>query len=344
MNHQAAKQPSQTTSDEAAAVGGPASRGPTRAIISYGILIAIIAALYLVPGMVGYYQVELLSIFVLNCLVVASYRLTTTTGDWGLHHIILMGVGGYAAALGAIHFDLPILVTLPIAGVIGGLVAYIVAIPLTRTRGFAFFIASFAIGEFIRLSWLAFTEPFGGPHGLSGIPSPSIFGIGLSDPRNFLYFMTTIVLLCLAALYRIDKSLTGSAWFAVQKDEPLCESVGIDATSARRWALTLGGFFVGIAGGLFAHRLGAIDAKNFQLTIMIYLVIWAVVGGTRTIWGSILGLAVMTLIYEGTRPLEDWRPLIFGGVLIATLLLLPNGLESQVERLLPNLRRRRGRP
>ncbi|GIK96976.1 MAG: branched-chain amino acid ABC transporter permease [Alphaproteobacteria bacterium] len=314
-----------------------------KAYLYWTLAAGALAILFAAPSFVGYYQIELLSIFVLNCLVVVSYRLTTTTGDWGLHHIIMMGVGGYAAALCSIHFGLPIILTIPIAGVAAGLIAYLIAIPLTRTRGFAFFIASFALGEFIRLSWLAFDTPFGGPRGLTGIPTGSIFGISLADPKVYFYFMLVVVALCIYVMIRINGSLTGQSWIATQKDEPLCQSVGIDVTKARRYALALGGMFVGIAGGLFAHRLGAIDAKNFQLTIMIYLVIWIVVGGARTIWGSILGLVVMTIVYEGTRPFEEWRPLIFGTVLIFSLILLPNGLESLVTKLADSTRQRRVR-
>lgn len=312
----------------------------------FKILLAFGAALalaYSIPSFVGYYSIELMSIFVLNCLIVVSYRLTTTTGDWGLHHVTMIGIGAYTAAILAIRLDASILLTLPFAGIAAAVVAYVFAIPLTRTRNFAFFIASFAISEFIRLSWLAFDAPFGGPRGLSGIPDASLFGVSLSDPKTYFYFMSTVIILCIYVLYRLNASLMGRAWMAFQRDEALCESVGIDVIKGRRMALAVGGFFAGIAGGLLAHRLGAIDAKNFQLTVMIYVVIWTIVGGSRTFWGPLLGLCVMTYVFEATRPLEEWRPMVFGSVLILSMILIPNGLESLLTKAFKHLGTRRAR-
>ena len=61
---------------------------------------------------------------------------------------------------------------------------------------------------------------------------------------------------------------------------------------------------------------------------MVYLIIWIVVGGSSTFWGPIFGLTVMTFVFEWSRPLLEWRPLLFGGILIFFLVFLPGGLES----------------
>ena len=74
--------------------------------------------------------------------------------------------------------------------------------------------------------------------------------------------------------------------------------------------------------------MGAIDPRNFDLNTMIYLIIWVVVGGTATFWGPIIGLVVVTVAFEWSRPLLEWRPLMFGAVLIFFLIFLPGGLES----------------
>ena len=70
------------------------------------------------------------------------------------------------------------------------------------------------------------------------------------------------------------------------------------------------------------------DPKNFDVTTMVYLIIWIVVGGTSTFWGPIFGLTVMSVVFEWSRPLLEWRPLLFGGILIFFLVFLPGGLES----------------
>jgi branched-chain amino acid transport system permease protein len=135
---------------------------------------------------------------------------------------------------------------------------------------------------------------------------------------------------CLAILYRIDISRTGTALKAIYADEDLSKCIGINVARYRAMAFSISAFFAGIAGVLLAHRLGAIDPKNFDVNTMVYLVIWVVVGGVGTFWGPIIGVAVMMFIGEAARPLAEWRPLLFGGILIVFLTVLPGGLDSLI--------------
>ncbi len=96
----------------------------------------------------------------------------------------------------------------------------------------------------------------------------------------------------------------------------------------RTMAFVVGAFFAGVAGALEAQYNGAIDPKLFGILNMVYLIIWVVVGGVRTFWGPLLGVAVMTVVFEATRPLEELRPALAGAILVLVLVLLPGGLES----------------
>ena len=133
--------------------------------------VGIIVALFCVaPQVVSAYRLELLTIFLINVILAQSYRLMTTTGDWTLCHYILMGVGAYATGILAKSYGVPFYLAMPLAAMITVAVSFILAVPLSRTIGFAFFIASFALGEFIRHIWLKFHYPFGGARGVNGIP------------------------------------------------------------------------------------------------------------------------------------------------------------------------------
>jgi branched-chain amino acid transport system permease protein len=244
-----------------------------------------------------------------------------------------MGVGSYAAALAAKDLGLPVWLTMPISGICAAIVALAISVPLLRTRGFGFFIASFALAELIRLFWIKLKTPFGGVRGLINVPQGEIFGYDLFDTIPFYFLALAVTTLCMWVLYRLDRSRLGATWSALHSDHALAECVGIDVTRYRRSAFAAGSFFAGIAGALLVHRMGAIDPKNFDLTTMLYLIIWVVVGGTRTFWGPIVGLIVMTAVFEMTRPLLEWRPLIFGLVLIFFLIFLPGGLADLVERV-----------
>ncbi len=291
-------------------------------------LIAVLAVAGAAPFMVRAYSTEVLILFMINLILVCSYRIPTMTGDWSLSHVVMMGVGAYATALLSKWWDLSILLTVPLSAVVAAVVGLILVTPLIRTKGFGFFIASFALGEFVRLTWVKFRDPFGGPRGMIGIPSGELGGIDFFEPVPYYFFVLVFVFFSLLVMYRIDRSRIGRTFKAIYTDSELAESVGIDVPHYRALAFATGAFFAGIAGSLLAHRLGAVDPKNFDVTTMVYLIIWIVVGGTSTFWGPIFGLTVMTFVFEWSRPLLEWRPLLFGGILIFFLVFLPGGLES----------------
>lgn len=294
------------------------------------------------PFVAKEYYVEILILFLINLILVASYRLITTTGDWSLCHVVLMGAGAYATALMAKLLGWPFWATVPLAAIVAAVIGYGMVYPLLRTKGFGFFIASFAIGEFLRLVWVKFHNPFGGPRGMINIPSASLGSITFSDAISYYFLALGITVISLAVMYRIDRSRIGNAWKAVHTDDLLAECVGINVARYRALSFVIGSFFAGLAGALLAHRLQAIDPKNFDINTMVYLIIWVVVGGTATFWGPIVGLVVLTVIFEATRPLLEWRPVLFGGALIFFLIFMPGGLESLFAKFAPFVRRSRG--
>lgn len=301
--------------------------------------LVVIAFFVFAPNLVSAYRLELMTIFLINVILAQSYRLMATTGDWTLCHYILMGVGAYATGIMAKMIGLPFYVVMPLACVVTVLVSLVLAIPLSRTVGFAFFIASFALGEFVRHVWLKFHYPFGGARGINGIPKLEIgqggewYFIDFWESRNFYYFTLIFTVLALFVLFRIDRSRLGDAWKSIYTDRELSESIGINVTRSRVLVFCVSGFFAGLAGSLLAYQIGSIDPHNFGMVEMVYLIIWCVVGGVKTFWGPLIGVLSMSIIFELTRPLAEWRPALFGLILILFLVLLPGGLETLPARL-----------
>lgn len=305
-------------------------------------LATLTAALCLAPFIAREYYVEILILLLINAILAVSYRLITTTGDWSLGHVVLMGVGAYATALIAKLLGWSFWASLPLAGFGAAAVGFVFVYPLLRTRGFGFFIGSFALAELLRLVWVKFHTPFGGPRGMIGIPTVSVGSYQFYDAIPYYFLTLAIAALSIWIMYRIDKAvLVGNVMKAVYMDEALAQSVGVNAPRCRMIAFTVGAFFAGIAGALLAHRLGAIDPHNFDINTMVYLIIWVVVGGTATFWGPLTGLVVMTAVFETTRPLLEWRPLLFGGILIVFLIFLPGGIESLLAKIPPLVARLR---
>jgi len=300
--------------------------------------VAVLVLFCFAPQAISAYRLELLTIFLINVILAQSYRLMTTTGDWTLCHYILMGVGAYATGILAKKFGVPFYFAMPFAALITVMVSFVLAVPLSRTIGFAFFIASFALGEFIRHVWLKFRDPFGGARGVNGIPKLELgqpgdwYFVDFWDSTNFYFFTLIFTVIALILLYRLDRSRLGNIWKSIYADSELCESIGIEVTRYRVMIFCVAGFFAGIAGSLLAYQIGSIDPHNFEMVEMVYLIIWVVVGGVKTFWGPLIGVLTMSLVFELSRPLHEWRPLLFGFILIVFLVYLPGGLETLLPR------------
>ncbi|MBT4019740.1 MAG: branched-chain amino acid ABC transporter permease [Alphaproteobacteria bacterium] len=302
-------------------------------MMRYLAALAVLVGFAIMPEVIGEYYVEIMILFMINLILASSFRLITTCGDWSLSHVVFMGVGAYATALLAKFLGWPFWGTVLLGGMASAVIGLAVVFPLLRTKGFGFFIGSFALGEFVRLIWVKFHFPFGGPRGMIGIPSIELSDIDFYEAIPYYYLVLLFTIACLAILYRIDLSRTGKVLKAIYADEDLSRCIGINVARYRAMAFSVSAFFAGIAGVLLAHRLGAIDPKNFDVNTMVYLVIWVVVGGVGSFWGPLIGVAVMMLVGEAARPLAEWRPLLFGGILIVFLTLLPGGLDSLMSKV-----------
>lgn len=296
-------------------------------------LLVLFVGLAALPFYLKLWQQDFMIFLFINILVAVSYRLMTLTGEWSLIHAVLWGAGGYASALLAKDAGFSVWLSIPIAGLVTAGIALLLSYPLFRTKGFYFLIGSFAAGEAIRLSWNHFNVPFGGPRGISLIPSPELWipGMGTYELWEAIpyYFLTLIVVsLCLWALYRLEHSRIGMTLHAIHWRDALAESVGVDTWRYKTLAFAVSAFFVGIAGALFTHYLGTVNPHQFEVAAMVYILVWVIVGGTHTFVGPIIGVAVLSIANEFLRDAEEWRPLIYGCILIMAMRFLPDGLES----------------
>ncbi|PWE34422.1 branched-chain amino acid ABC transporter permease [Maritimibacter sp. 55A14] len=293
------------------------------------------------PHVLSFSQQEILAYLVFNVLLVASYRLLTLTGEWSLGHVVIMGVGAYGSALYTKHFGVPVPVSMLLGAGTAALIAMVLSYPLFRMKGFYFLIGSFAAGEIIRLLWKRYREPFGGPKGLKRIdPMPDIdigiWSFDFFEPVSYYYFALAVVAVCLWIMWRIERSPVGLTFHAVHWQDNLAESAGVNVRAYRTLAFVIASGFAGLSGALMAHYIGTINPTSFDVEQMVFVLTWAIVGGTATFYGPILGCVVLTILNEivlREMGFEQMRPMIYGLVMILSVLFLPKGLESIVQRL-----------
>ena len=301
---------------------------------------AFVGLLLLLPFGLSFSQQEILVFLTINILVVSSYRLLTLTGEWSLGHVVMMGVGAYGSALLTKELGVPVPISMVLGALTAALVAYGLSFPLLRMKGFYFLIGSFAAGEIIRLLWKRFRDPFGGPKGIKQIdPMPDfdivIWQFDFFEPVSYYYFSLAVVGLCLWIMWRIERSPVGLTFHAVHWQDRLAEAAGINVRSYRTMAFVVASGFSGLAGALLAHYIGTVNPNSFDIEQMIFVLTWAIVGGTSTFRGPILGCVVLTVLNEIVLReigLEQGRPFVYGLVLILSVLFLPKGLEGLIEK------------
>ena len=306
-------------------------------VLIWPVIFLLLVAL---PHGLSFSQQETLVFLTINILLVSSYRLLTLTGEWSLGHVVIMGVGAYASALYTKEFGVWVPISMLLGGLTAALLAVLLSFPLFRMKGFYFLIGSFAAGEIIRLLWKRFRDPFGGPKGIKGIDPMPDFSIGFYqfdffEPVSYYYFAGFIVAVCLWILWRIENSPVGLTFHAVHWQDKLAEASGVNLRAYRTLAFAVASGFAGIGGALLAHYVGTINPNSFDVEVMVFVLTWAIVGGTATFYGPIMGCVVLTVLNEivlREMGFEQMRPLIYGLILIASILFLPNGLESLVQR------------
>jgi branched-chain amino acid transport system permease protein len=348
LSHRAAA----TAARAAPEVGAEPSR-PAAALAAAGRLLApAMLALALVlpfgPG-IGRYELDL-GILVLT-YVMLGWGLNIVVGLAGLldlGYVAFYAVGAYAYALLATNFGLSFWICLPLAGILAAFWGILLGFPVLRLRGDYLAIVTLAFGEIIRIVLLNWVSLTGGPNGIGGIPRPTFFGLpftagggpgsfagffGLEpSPTHrvvFLYYLIlALALLTNWVTLRLRRQPLGRAWEALREDEIACRALGIDVRNTKLSAFAIGAMFGGLAGAFFATRQAFISPESFTFIESAIILAIVVLGGL----GSQLGVAVAALVmiggFELFRDLEEWRMLVFGGAMVAIMVLRPRGLVS----------------
>jgi branched-chain amino acid transport system permease protein len=218
-----------------------------------------------------------------------------------------------------------------------GLVAFALGYPFMRVKGIYFSILTLVTSESIRLLAFNWKNLTGGYDGLIGFPGAGVFaipGLGQMDFNGFTeYYFLTLGVVCasLFVLYHLEKSRLGFTWLAIRDADKLAGAVGVNVSRYKVIAFSIACFFGGIGGGLFAHferALAPHPTATFGIMTTIYLLVYMVVGGKEKFSGPIVGTILLSLVYEFTRPVEEYKPMIIGAIAIAVIKVIPDGIVS----------------
>ncbi|HUN49977.1 MAG TPA: high-affinity branched-chain amino acid ABC transporter permease LivM, partial [Candidatus Sulfotelmatobacter sp.] len=285
--------------------------------------------------------------------VMLGWGLNIVVGFAGLldlGYVAFYAVGAYSCALLGKTFGLSFWILLPLAGILSSFWGILLGFPVLRLRGDYLAIVTLGFGEMVRIvlnNWTSFT---GGPDGLLHIPQPTFFGIEFAEQAepghttfhqlfglpyddfqqlSFLYYLILVLALVTNAFtLRLRRLPIGRAWEALREDEVACRSLGINPTTTKLSAFAIGAMLAGFAGSFFATRQTFISPESFVFIESAIILSIVVLGGMGSQFGVVAAAAILILLPEFGRALQDFRMLCFGAAMVLIMVWRPQGLMA----------------
>ena len=306
---------------------------------------AVIAVALLIPFLFGPYRVGQFTLVLTYAVAVLGLNLLVGyNGQISLGHGAFFALGAYTAALLIEKASVPYLLTLPAAGALCFAAGYLFGVPALRLRGL--YLALVTLGLAIALPPLIkrFDELTEGTQGLTVEQPVAPSWTGLADDQ-FLYLLALAVAAVMFLLaWNLTRGQLGRSIKAVRDGEIPASTLGVNlaATKTRVFALSAG--YAGVAGALYVFAIGFVAPEAFTLTISFAFLAAIVVGGLATISGALLGALFIEFVPVYASDVNDaLTGVIYGGVLIAFMWVLPEGAAGLPRRVRGLLARRRRR-
>jgi branched-chain amino acid transport system permease protein len=338
--------PPRNTEEEEHPTQGRLGSRRTIVLIVWGALAAILVFL---PPLVGPVVSNILGkvgIFLLLGLglnIVVGYA-----GLLDLGYVAFFSVGAYTMAIlsggqrltfkgyqpPAFGANLSFYEALPIVVVVAALIGVMIGAPVLRLRGDYLAIVTLGFGEIARVifgsTWAQ--DLFGGANGMGLITKAPIGSFEFHSPEHFYYLVLAFCVLAIYVSWRLQDSRIGRAWNAMREDEQVADVMGISTIRYKLLAFAMGGAIGSIGGALFGVYIGSLTIVSFQIIVSITALAIIILGGLGSIPGAVVGALVLIGLPGVLSEFEEYQLLIYGAVLIAIMLLRPQGLVPSVRR------------
>jgi branched-chain amino acid transport system permease protein len=306
----------------------------SRPMLSMGALV-LLAAWAAVPALLSRSAVDML-VFT-GLYTVAGLGVTFLLGQCGIVSLaqsVFYGVGAYATAYCTTHYGWPAASGFAIGMGVSALLALAVGWPVLRLSGYFLALATLAlaiIGHVLFTEWDWLT---GGTLGIGGIPALNLFGIALDSPQRFYYLIWPLAALVLWLHYNLLHSRAGYAMRAMRDAPAAAQVLGVDTHVLKVKIFVLSAVLGALAGSLFAHYVTFVSVDSFGVDRAINFLLLVVLGGAKTIAGTVLGALFITVMPHALSRLGDVHAVLFAGCLIVAVIFLPEGFGGALRRAL----------
>ena len=245
------------------------------------------------------------------------------------------GLGAYAYALLSLRLGLPFFVTLPAAIALCALVGWLFGHAALRFRNEAFVLATIGFQMIVYVTLYNWTDLTRGPYGISGIPRPSFFGIGIESVPAYFLFTLVLFAVVLGFMHLVSRSPFALSLKALRDDEAAAQTLGICPKGQYIRAMVFSAAVAAVPGVCFASYITYIDPTSFTLTESIFIACILLVGGSGNIKGPMSGVALMIIMPEVLRFVglpdavaANLREIIYGILLIVLMYMKPKGMAG----------------
>lgn len=266
-------------------------------------------------------------------LVSGLNLLVGQSGQISLGQVAFFGLGAYGSALSANLLGLPVIVAMLIGVTLATAFGAVTGLLALRVRGLYLAMVTIATGSLIEILANRWTSLTGGPMGVHDVQALSLFGVKLG-PVQYFWLIGYTGLAVTLALYNLKRSRYGRTWLAVKTSEVAARMVGVNVLKWKVGAFVISAALGGLAGALFAHQNSVFTSDTFTYDVSVRSLVAVIIGGTGTALGPLAGSALVIGLPTFFRGLYDYYLLIFGGILLLTLLLVPDGIVGALGRLL----------
>ncbi|HJF53190.1 MAG TPA: branched-chain amino acid ABC transporter permease [Butyricicoccus pullicaecorum] len=327
--------------------------GKRDTLISFGIVIVafIVVQIMIMTGSItSSLKGQLVPICAYIVMAVSLNLTVGILGELSLGHAGFMSVGAFAGIVATTSLaetipfaPLRLAIAMVIGAVCAAIAGVIVGVPVLRLKGDYLAIVTLAFGEIIKnivgvlyigrdssgLHFSLIEQKFelaeggkmiiNGPMGVSGVTKISSFTAGF-----------VLILITLFIILNLVHSRTGRAIMSVRDNKIAAESIGISVTRYKLLAFVISAAFAGMAGTLYAMNFSTVTAAKFDFNTSILILVFVVLGGLGNIWGSIIAAALLTVLPELLRAVNDYRMLIYAILLIVMMIFNNSGVKERL--------------
>lgn len=297
------------------------------------VLLGFAALLALLPlAIPNTFVLDLVNRMAINAIAVVGLNVVMGyAGQVSLGHAAFFGIGAYLSGVLPSQYGWPPLAALFAGLAASGGLAFVVGRPILRLKGHYLAMATLGLGIIASIVITNESRWTGGPDGMP-VDALSVFGKGPSGERQWYAVVAVALWLTVWLVQNLVDSPVGRALRTLHGSEPAAQSVGIDVPKFKVRAFIVAAMLGSFAGSLFAHYVGFITPQVSSFMHSIELVTMVVVGGMASVWGAVLGAAVLTALPQLLADFEGWEMVLFGGLLVVTMVLLPRGVVPSIAR------------